>query len=148
MILDGHGNETDSLEFEENASIMMDLNTEEIISGEIKCQLSLSTMDDIPISTIFSPALRLRNNTAYKVSCTLFDVKLLPGTYRLHLKLIVDGQSYEAPLGEVAVKTVKYTPQEDESAEQAFHSKLAHLRSYMHGQGLIYVPHNWTARAE
>jgi lipopolysaccharide transport system ATP-binding protein len=144
QLADNNNNPIDALRFGQDATIKIHFDVVETIHLPLKCQLSLSTMDDIPITSIWSPAFQLTENNKYLISCNLHNVSLLPGTYRLYLKLLVEGKNYELPLGDLSVKSdIKYSKKEDTMDELSQHSELAHLRSYIHGQGLIYVPHSW-----
>lgn len=140
---DGQDQAIETLTFGHNASIRVYLRALDSIVY-VKCSLSLSTLDDIVVCTLLSPAFEHMEEGKYAVSCNLQNVSLLPGTYRLYLKLSVDGKTYDTPLGDLVVRTdIEYSPKEDRASELTHHAELIHLRSYIFGQGLVFVPHTW-----
>ncbi|MFQ5890954.1 MAG: polysaccharide ABC transporter ATP-binding protein [Gemmatimonadota bacterium] len=138
-----------ALKFGDTASFRLYLRVLEDITSYLKCQLVLSTMDDIPVATLWSPALQEIPKGSLVLSCRVERVSLLPGTYRADLRIQTDGKAYERPLGDVRVKSCADSgvAVSEDSGPVPYH-ELAQLRNYLEGRGVVFLPHCWEVSTE
>lgn len=141
--LEGVSGAAEELECGGSGRINLHVTVPATIDLALKWCIIVSTLDDITVATLWSPSVEGIAAGRYVVSCDLHHLPLLPGSYRIDLKVMLQGSSWDVPLGDLRVTAEMRYDHETDNASQ-----LAQLRAYVHGQGIVFIPHTWKQRAD
>ncbi len=143
-LLSQDGRPVDVIEFGADTTVKIRLRVVGRIESYMKCALTVSTLDDVTVASLRSPAFEGLGGGTQTISCRLDRVALLPGRYCMYVKFDIDGHRYEWPLGEIMVKTgIVYARDGSGGHGISDQAQLTHMRSYLQGEGLVFVPHSW-----